>query len=182
MRHHLRTRVLAHPERRCLASYLRQRAARSEREGVRQLHHAKFLQNKHEEALKEAASKDRTDEAGTLCPVCLQIVDEGLLMVCGHFFCSGCTDKLLAEPRATCGICRAKISKRSLFRVSGNAAISTDATAGDTTAAPRAPPPGRSGRTPPPGSDASPTAPPRPGARPAPTSPGRARSPRSPRA
>ena len=111
---------------------LRQRAARSEREGVRQLHHAKFLQNKHEEALKEAASKDRTDEAGTLCPVCLQIVDEGLLMVCGHFFCSGCTDKLLAEPRATCGICRAKISKRSLFRVSGNAAISTDATAGDT--------------------------------------------------
>jgi hypothetical protein len=110
---------------------LRQRAAKSEREGVKQLHHSKFLQNKHEDALKEAATKDRQDEAGTMCPVCLQVVDEGLLMQCGHFFCSGCTDKLLAEPRATCGICRAKISKRSLFRVSGNAATSIDATAGD---------------------------------------------------
>ena len=106
---------------------LRQRAARSEREGIKQLRHAKFLQHKHEEALKEAAANASTknDEEGTLCPVCLQIVDEGLLMQCGHFFCQACTNKLLAEPRATCGICRAKISKRSVFRVSGHAASST---------------------------------------------------------
>ena len=107
---------------------LRQRAAKSEREGLKQLHHTKFLQTKHEEALKEASGGTAgggTEDAGTLCPVCLQMVDEGLLMQCGHFFCTQCTDKLLAEPHATCAVCRKKISKRSLFRVSGQAAHSS---------------------------------------------------------
>jgi hypothetical protein len=104
---------------------LRQRAARSEREGIRQLNHAKYLQHKHEEALKEASRQDRQRDAGQPCPVCLQVVDEGLLMQCGHFFCSACTDQLLAEPRPQCGLCRARISRRSLFRVSGQAASSS---------------------------------------------------------
>ena len=105
---------------------LQQRADKSETEGLQKLRHTRFLQSKHAEAAKEAGKETE----GTACPICLQHVDDGLLMQCGHFFCNACTDKLLAESSPQCSVCRRKISKRSLFRVSGNAAASSQADGG----------------------------------------------------
>lgn len=67
--------------------------------------------------------------AGTV--VCAQSVTEGLLTNCGHFFCRECVDRILADVDRKCPMCRKKISKRRLFRVSGHSATTSSAAVGD---------------------------------------------------
>lgn len=68
------------------------------------------------------------------CPVCHDVKAEGLIIACGHFCCRECMDKILNDEDArkrTCPICRTKIAKKRLFRVSAVAAGRSGAAVGD---------------------------------------------------
>jgi len=95
---------------------------RLEMEAVTRRRKQRFLEQKCREQ-KEVlhGSKHAPDDA--ICPVCQERLLEAVLTKCGHLYCLGCVDLLLRKGDGRCAMCRGKVTKESVSRVSLTPAV-----------------------------------------------------------